>query len=138
MPSAHGGAAGDAERKKKRKNKPTGICRGRKLSGTRVHLIDKWALFVRRLCLQGVVTVTTGVGIAVGTPVSTPSVWMGAPSDVPNIRRERRRAEWKGWHAVDHELEVNSVIGELQEIRVGKSLVEFADQVRRVFGANAE
>ena len=41
-------------------------------------------------------------------------------------------------HAVDHELEIDSVIRELQEIRVRKSFVEFSHQVRRVLSADAE
>jgi NAD(P)H-dependent FMN reductase len=52
--------------------------------------------------------------------------------------RESRRAEGSRGHAVDHKFEVDPVIGELQEIRVRKPFMEFADEIRRVLRADAE
>jgi hypothetical protein len=51
---------------------------------------------------------------------------------------ERHGAEGRRGRPVDHKLEVDTVIGELQEICVGKSLVEFADEVRRILCADTE
>ena len=74
---ANGGAAGDAGRKEEKKKQTNRyIVATGKCAAPEEHLIEISALFVRCLCLQDVVTVTTGVGtpvgIAVGTPVTTP------------------------------------------------------------------
>jgi hypothetical protein len=69
---AHGGAPGDAERKEEKKKQT--ICRVRKMRAGQSQVIETSAFFVRRLCLQGVVTVGRGVGTGVGTPVTTPSM----------------------------------------------------------------
>ena len=57
---------------------------------------------------------------------------------IPSAWRERRRAEGCRRRPVDHELEINPVIGELQEIRLRKPFVKFADEVRRVLRTDTE
>ena len=53
-------------------------------------------------------------------------------------RRERGRTEWRRRRPVDHQLEVNPVIWQLQEIRLVEPLVKFANEVWGVFRADAK
>ncbi len=57
----------------KKKNN-TVFSRGRNLRGSKTYLIEMSREFARRLCLQGVVTVTTGVTIGVSTGVGIGAV----------------------------------------------------------------
>ena len=53
-------------------------------------------------------------------------------------RVERDRAERFRGRSVDHELEIDAVIRQLQEIDFRELLVEFANEIRGVFDANPE
>ena len=65
-----------------------------------------------------------------------------APADLRRIRQsrwsKRRRAEGRRRRPVDHELEVNPVVRQLQEIRLVEPLMKFANEVWRVFRADAK
>ena len=51
---------------------------------------------------------------------------------------ERHRAEGRRGRAVDHELQINSVVRKLQQVELVELRLEFAGKVWRVFRAHAE
>ena len=53
-------------------------------------------------------------------------------------RRQRRRAERPRRRAVDHELEIYLVVGQVHEIEGQKDRLKLAREKRCVFGADAE
>jgi hypothetical protein len=49
-----------------------------------------------------------------------------------------RRAERRGWRAVDHKLQIDAVVGELQKVEFLELRLEFADKIRNIFYANSK
>ncbi len=55
-----------------------------------------------------------------------------------SIWRQSRRAEGLGWRPVDHERDIDVVVGELHEIKLAEAIAKFAGKIGGVLGANPE